>query len=171
MYYNVRKGPHVRLRVDHVATYCQKNAQQIWMCASYTFNVSFPTPPHTPIMCIVSYIQSSAIWHTEIAFTELSSFHEFLFLFCFALFCFKYVLFIVMRIHTPFLPCLSSHKIHFQPSKILWSMCIFLQSLHQSGGEYRLMKIDFFLILHNIVLMQYFKILFVGQCWNCDWYS
>jgi len=33
------------------------------------------------------------------------------------------------------------------------------------------MKIDFFLILHNIVLMQYFKILFVGQCWNCDWYS
>jgi hypothetical protein len=85
LYCNVRKVPPARLPMDHIATYYQKNAQHIWLCASYTVSVSLPTPPHTPIMCIVSYIQSSAIWHTEIVYPELLSFHEFFFLFCFVL--------------------------------------------------------------------------------------
>jgi len=136
LYFNVCEVPPARLPVDHIATYCQKSAQQIWMCASYTVGVSFPTPPHTTIMCIVSYIQSRSIWHAEIVFPELSSFHEVFVFVLFCLFCFKYVLFIVVRIFIPCLPCLSNHKNHIQPSKIPWSM-----SLHQCKKKKKQMKI------------------------------
>lgn len=103
LYCNVCKVPPERLRVDYIATYFQKNAQQIWMCASYTGNVSIP---HHPIVCSVSYIQSSAIWHIEIVFPEhfVTASSDFSWIFVFVLFCFVLFCFVLFRVCTVYCP-------------------------------------------------------------------